>query len=178
MPGLGALPEIWLLGSSLFSAELAGLLGLPFAFAHHFSPRYTEPALDRYRQTFRPSAVCAAPRVMVAVAVVCAPNDEEAAWLSGSSALSILFLRTNRLAPVPSPEAAAQYPYTPQERAIVDAAVATHVVGGPATVRAGLEALLARTEADELMVTSRIFTYEARRRSLELVAGAWADGGR
>ncbi len=173
MPGLGVLPEIWLLGSSLFSAELAGLLGLPFAFAHHFSPRFTEPALDRYRQAFRPSAVCDAPHAMVAVAVVCAPTDEEAAWVAGSTALSTLFLRTNRLAPLPSPEAAAEYPYTPEERAIVDAAMATHVVGSPATVRSGLQGLLARTDADELMVTTRVFAAPARLRSFELVAAAW-----
>lgn len=175
IPGLGYLPEVWLLGSSLFSAELAGLLGLPFSFAHHFSPRYTEPALDRYRQAFRPSAVCEAPHAMVAVAVVCAPTDEEARWLAGSTALSTLFLRTNRLAPLPSPETAAGYAYTAEERAIVESVMATHVVGDPAFVRDGLDELVARTGADELMLTTRVHAAPARRRSFELVAGTWSD---
>ncbi|MGH9087593.1 MAG: LLM class flavin-dependent oxidoreductase [Acidimicrobiales bacterium] len=175
MPGVGYLPEVWLLGSSLFSAELAGLLGLPFSFAHHFNPRYTEPALDRYRQAFRPSAVCEAPHAMVAVAVVCAPAAAEAQWLAGSTALSTLFLRTNRLTPLPSPETAAGYAYTPQERELVDSVMATHVVGEPDAVRDGLDALVARTGADELMLTTRVHDPLARRRSFELVADAWRD---
>ena len=175
MPGRGYLPEVWLLGSSLFSAELAGLLGLAFAFAHHFSPRYTEPALDRYRQVFRPSAVCARPHAMVAVAVVCAPTDGEATWLAGSTALSTLFLRTNRLGPLPSPETAAEYRYTPEERALVDSVMASHVIGDAGAVREGLESLVDRTAADELMLTTRVHAYEARRRSFELVARAWGD---
>ncbi|MGH8979714.1 MAG: LLM class flavin-dependent oxidoreductase [Acidimicrobiales bacterium] len=173
MPGLGYLPELWLLGSSLFSAELAGLLGLPFSFAHHFSPAATEPALARYRETFRPSAVLGAPHAMVAVAVVCAPGAEEARWVAGPSALSSLMLRTNRLGPLPSPETAAAYPYTPEERALVADVTATHLVGGPEEVRAGLDALSARTGADELMVTTRVHSLEDRLRSFDLLATAW-----
>ncbi len=175
MPGLGYLPELWLLGSSLFSAELAGHLGLPFSFAHHFSPGATEPALARYRESFRPSSVLDAPYVMVAIAVVCAPSAQEARWVAGPSALSSLMLRANRLAPLPSPETAAAYPYTPEERAVVDQITATHVVGDPDDVRAGLDSLLAWTEADELMVTTRVHSLEDRLRSFALVAGAW-DG--
>ena len=173
MPGLGYLPELWLLGSSLFSAELAGLLGLPFSFAHHFNPRYTEPALERYRQAFRPSAVLSAPRAMVAVAVVCAPTDDEARWIAGPSALSTLRLRTNRQGPLPTPEEAAAYEYSPAEREIVDAATATHVVGDPAGVRSQLESLVERTAADELMVTTRAYAQTDRIRSFELVAATW-----
>ena len=182
MPGLGYMPELWLLGSSLFSAELAGLLGLPFSFAHHFSPRYTEPALERYRESFRPSSVCPAPHAMVAVAVVCAADDERARWVAGPSALSALHLRTNRLQPLPSPATAAAYPYTSEEWAIVEQVTATHVVGGPETVRGALEALVARTGADELMVTTRVHGHADRLRSFELLAEGWADrevpGGR
>ncbi len=173
MPGLGYLPEVWLLGSSLFSAQLAGLLGLPFSFAHHFSPRFTEPALERYRESFRPSAVLGSPRAMVAVAVVCAPSEEEARWVAGPALLSALQLRTNRFGPLPSPEAAAAYRYTPEERAVVEEVAATYVVGDPAAVRAGLDDLAARTGADELMVTTRVHGYADRLRSFELVAGAW-----
>lgn len=173
MPGLGYLPELWLLGSSLFSAELAGLLGLPFSFAHHFSPQATDPALARYRETFRPSAVLDAPHAMVAVAVVCAPSAEEARWVAGPSALSSLMLRTNRHGPLPSPETAAAYPYTPEERSIVDQVTATHVVGDPREVCAGLDALCARTGADELMVTTRVHALEDRVGSFELLAKAW-----
>jgi luciferase family oxidoreductase group 1 len=176
MPGPGYVPEIWLLGSSLFSAELAGLLGLPFSFAHHFSPRYTEPALERYRASFRPSALLAAPRAMVAVAVVCAPEDEQARYLAGPTGLSSLWLRTNRLAPLPTPETAAAYPYSDDERRVVAEVTATHVVGSPATVRRGLEALAEWTGADELMVTTRVHGLDDRLASLRLVAQAWGLG--
>ena len=131
MPGLGALPEVWLLGSSLFSANLAGALGLPFSFAHHFSPRYTEPAVAQYRAAFRPSLLLEAPRVMVAVGVVCAPDTGEADWLAGPARLSTLRLRTNRPTPLPSPEEADAYRYTEAERQLVDSAMASHVVGDP-----------------------------------------------
>ena len=172
-PGRGELPEVWILGSSLFGAQLAGMLGLPFAFAHHFSPRFTKPALEQYVQAFQPSQVLEAPRAMVGVAVVCAPSDEEARYLSGSSALSILQMRTNRLAPLPSPETAAAYPYAAVERAVVDEAMATHLIGSPDTVRAGLDELVAWTQADELIVTTRVHSYAARVRSFALLAQAW-----
>ncbi len=116
VPGRGYLPEIWLLGSSLFSAQLAGHLGLPFAFAYHFSPGPLDDAVRVYRERFEPSPVLDRPHLMVAVAVICAPSDEEARWLSGSSALSSLQLHTGRLGTLPSPEEAAAYPFTPAER--------------------------------------------------------------
>jgi luciferase family oxidoreductase group 1 len=177
VPGRGLLPEIWLLGSSTFSAQLAGLLGVPFSFAHHFSPRYTEPALDTYRESFRPSAVLDAPRTMVAVAVICAPTDEEARWLSGPSALSMVLLRTGRLRTLPTEEEAEAYPWTESERALAASISADHVIGSPETVRRGLAELAARTGADELMVSTRVHGFEARRRSLELLAGVWDPAG-
>ncbi|HLG68201.1 MAG TPA: LLM class flavin-dependent oxidoreductase [Acidimicrobiales bacterium] len=173
VPGQGNLPELWMLGSSVFGAHLAGLLGLPYAFAYHFSPQYLEPALARYRAAFRPSPMCAEPRVLVAVSVLCAPSPEEAAWLSGPSALATVWLRTGRPAPLPSPEQAARYDYSPSERALVDSVRATQLIGDPAMVVEGLAALQARTGADELMVTTRVFDAEDRVRSFELVAEAW-----
>jgi luciferase family oxidoreductase group 1 len=174
VPGRGYLPEVWLLGSSLFSAELAGVLGLPYSFAYHFAPRLLDEALARYRSCFETSVWLDRPRVMVAASVLCAPGNEEARWLSQSSALSILQLRTGRLGLFPSPEEGASYPYSPADRALVEDAMATHVIGDPGLVRAGLAELEARTEADEIIISTRAHSYEARSRSLELVAEAWA----
>ena len=112
VPGSGYLPEVWLLGSSLFSAQLAGMIGLPFSFAYHFAPKLLDAALETYRSNFRPSILHDEPRAMVAVTVLCAPTEDEARWLSGSSALSTLQLRTGRLGLLPSPEEAEAYPFT------------------------------------------------------------------
>ena len=173
MPGRGNLPEVWLLGSSVFGARLAGLLGLPYAFAYHFSPEYLEAAVDQYRSAFRPSALRAEPHLMVAVTVLCAPTDDEARWLAGPAGLATLFLRTNRLGPLPSPEEAAAYAYSAAERELVDAARVTHVIGDPTTCASELAALVERTAADELMITTRAFDLKDRIRSHELVAAAW-----
>jgi luciferase family oxidoreductase group 1 len=171
VPGRGYLPEIWLLGSSLFSAQLAGHLGLPFAFAYHFSPGPLDAAVEAYRQTFRASPVIEQPRVMVAVSVICAPSEEEARWQSGSSALSILQLHSGRLGPLPSPEEAETYQFSPAELDHVERVMATHVIGDPEQVAKGLTSLVDRTEADELIISTRLHDLAARRRSLELVAG-------
>jgi luciferase family oxidoreductase group 1 len=173
VPGAGYRPEIWLLGSSLFSAELAGRLGLPFSFAHHFMPQNTEPALARYRAAFRPSAVLDRPHAMVGVAVVCAPTDDEARYLAGPAALSMVQLRTGRFGPLPTPETAAAYRYSLAEQQLVDSTTASWIVGDPDAVRAGLDDLVARTDADELIVTSRVHGYDARTRSFELLAASW-----
>jgi luciferase family oxidoreductase group 1 len=161
---------MWLLGSSGYSAQVAGLLGLPFAFAHHFSAVNTLPALALYRQQFRPSATLAKPYAMVAAAVVCAESDERARWLAGPSGLSFLRLRSGRPGPLPSPEEAAAYPYTELDRAIIGDRQASHIIGSPETVRRGLEDLLAATDADELMITTTVFDPADRIRSFELVA--------
>ena len=149
VPGSGYLPEVWLLGSSLYSAQLAGMLGLPFSFAYHFAPKLLDAALETYRSNFRPSILHADPRAMVAVTVLCAPTRDEATWLSGSSALSILQLRTGRLGLLPSPEEAEGYQFTAGEMAIVDEATSSHLVGTPDDVLEGLVQLQRRTEADE-----------------------------
>jgi luciferase family oxidoreductase group 1 len=173
VPGSGYLPEVWLLGSSLYSAQLAGMLGLPFSFAYHFAPKLLDAALETYRANFRPSILHGEPRTMVAVTVLCAPTDDEARWLSGSSALSTLQLRSGRLGLLPSPEDADSYPFTPEERAIVEEATASHLIGEPEAVRQGLVQLQRRTQADELMISTRVHSYEARLRSLALVARSW-----
>ena len=173
MPGRGYLPEVWLLGSSTFSAQLAGLLGLPFSFAFHFAPALVDQAVDLYRSTFRPTGLLERPRVMVAASVLCADTDEEARWLAGPSALTVLQLRTGRLGPVVSPEEAAAYPYTDRERAVVAEATAEHAIGDPDTVHGRLAALVERTGADELMLSTRAHSVEARARSLTLVAERW-----
>jgi luciferase family oxidoreductase group 1 len=170
VPGAGAKPDVWLLGSSDYSAQVAALLGLPFAFAHHFSPANTLPALALYRRQFQPSATLDRPHAMIGVSVTCAPTDDEALRLAAPAALSFLRVRTGRPSTLPSPEETAAYNYTPEERAFVDNRIATQVIGSPATVRDQLTALLDDTDADELMITTTTFDPANRTRSFELVA--------
>ena len=170
VPGRGYQPAMWLLGSSGYSAQVAGLLGLPFAFAHHFSPANTLPALALYREHFRPSEALDRPYAMVAAAVVCADTDDRARWLAGSGALSFLKLRSGRPGPVPSPQEAEDYQYTDLERAYILDRQDTQIIGAPETVRRGLTELLKATAADELMLTTMVFDPADRLRSFELVA--------
>ena len=174
IPGRGYLPQVWLLGSSTFSAQLAGLLGLPFSFAFHFAPDLVDQAIALYRSNFRPTGLLAEPYVMVAASVLCADSDDEARWLSGPSALTVLQLRSGKLTSVVSPDEAAAYPYTDEERALIEAATASHIVGDPVTVQAGLDALVARTGADEVMLSTRAHSFDVRARSLTLVAERFA----
>ena len=173
VPGLGDMPAIWLLGSSGYSAQLAGMLGLPFSFAHHFSPRNTIPALALYREAFRPSDVLSEPHAMVAVAVVCAADDERARWLAGPARLSMARLRAGRPTRLPSPEEAAAHDFSAAEEASVSPLTGSAAIGGPQTVRAKLDRLIADTEADELMITTMVHDHADRVRSYELVAGAF-----
>jgi luciferase family oxidoreductase group 1 len=175
-PGRGYLPEMWLLGSSTFSAQLAGILGLSFSFAYHFAPQQLDAALAMYRESFQPSILLSEPHVMVAVSVVCAPNEAEALWRSGSSALSIVQLRTGRPGLLPSPEEAAAYEFSPIEREIAAEAMSTHLIGDPETVVKGLAHLHRRTSADEIMISTRLHSLEARIESHALVAAAWGSG--
>jgi luciferase family oxidoreductase group 1 len=175
-PGHGDMPAIWLLGSSGYSAQLAGLLGLPFSFAHHFSSANTEPALALYRQNFRPSQWLEQPYAMVAVAAICADTDERAQWLSGPAALSFLQLRAGRPQPLATPEEAAAYPYAGLDREMARQRFADQAIGSPDTVSRQLAALLQRTGADELMLTAQVYDIDDRRRSLELIAEKVAGG--
>jgi luciferase family oxidoreductase group 1 len=169
-PGLGYRPTVWLLGSSDYSAQAAGMLGLPFSFAHHFAAGNTLPALAAYREAFRPSQHLDEPHVMLGVSVMCAESDEEARWLAGPGALAFVRLRSGRPGRYPTPEEAAAYNFTPQEREIVKAWTGSHVVGSPETVRRRLAELVARTDADELMITTMTHGPAARLRSYQLVA--------
>jgi luciferase family oxidoreductase group 1 len=171
VPGLGDMPEIWLLGSSGYSAQLAGILGMRFSFAHHFSPRNTLPALELYRRHFRPSEHLAEPCAMVAVAVIAAEDDERARWLAGPSRLSMARLRSGRPTRFPTPEEAAANPLSPAERSSIGSLSGSAVIGGPETVRAGLEDLIGQTAADEVMITTMVHDPADRIRSYEIVAG-------
>ena len=175
-PGQGDMPAIWLLGSSGFSAQLAGLLGLPFSFAHHFSSANTVPALALYRQSFRPSPWLERPYAMVAVSAICADTDERAQWLSGPAALSFLRLRAGAPEPLASPEEAAAYPYSDFEREFAQERFTGQAIGSPETVRGQLAGLLERTGADELMLTALVYDIEDRIHSLELIAEKVAGG--
>jgi luciferase family oxidoreductase group 1 len=171
VPARGYLPEVWILGSSDYGAQLAGLLGLPFSFAYHFAPDNLAVALERYRAAFRPSAAFQRPHVMVAASVLVAESDEEADWLAGPARLNVLRIRTNRRAPLPTPEEAAAYPYSDAERAALALWTASHVVGSPTTARAQLADLLERTGADELMIATSAHGFGDRERSLSLLVG-------
>jgi luciferase family oxidoreductase group 1 len=175
-PGRGDMPAVWLLGSSGFSAQLAGLLGLPFSFAHHFSAANTVPGLALYRQHFRPSRWLRRPYAMIAVSAICADTDERAHWLSGPAALSFLRLRTGKPQPLATPQEAADYPYSEMEREFVGERFAAQAVGSPDTVRRQLQGLLDRTSADELMLTTLVYDIGDRIRPFELIAEKVAGG--
>ncbi|MEV7957786.1 LLM class flavin-dependent oxidoreductase [Streptomyces sp. NPDC088252] len=166
-------PPIWLLGSSGFSARLAGVLGLPFAFAHHFSAQNTVPALDLYRESFRPSAVLDAPYALIGVSALAADDAREARRQVLSGALSMVRLRTGRPGLVPTPEEAEAYAFSPMEQEFVDSWLVNIVQGTADEVRTGLDDLAKRTGADELMITANAHGGEARLRSYELIADAY-----
>ena len=167
---LGYSPALWLLGSSDYSAHVAGVLGLPFSFAHHFASGGTDAAVAAYRASFRPSEDLAEPYVMLGVNVVCAATDEHARWLAGSGQLAFVRLRSGRPGRLPSPEEAAAHEYGALELEIGRSWTSSHVVGGPERVREQLLALAERTSADELMITTMVHSHAERLRSYELVA--------
>jgi luciferase family oxidoreductase group 1 len=170
IPALGNRPKIWLLGSGGFSAQLAGVLGLPFSFAHHFSSANTLPALALYRQHFRPSEYLDKPYAMVSVNAICADTDERAEYLAGPAMLSFLRMHTGRAQLLASPEEAARYPYTPQELELAQSRFEGQALGSPQTVARQLAELRERTGADELMLTTQVYGIEDRIRSFELIA--------
>jgi luciferase family oxidoreductase group 1 len=169
-PGAGDMPALWLLGSSGYSAQLAGMLGLPFSFAHHFSAANTLPALQMYREHFRPSQWLERPYAMVAVNTICADTDEGARWLAGPAVLSFMRLRTGHLQPLATPEEAAAYPYTPEEREMAWSRFDQQAIGSPDTVRSQLSGLLERTQANEMMLTTMVYDIGDRIRSFELIS--------
>jgi luciferase family oxidoreductase group 1 len=170
VPARGNQPAIWLLGSSDYSARLAGLLGLPFSFAHHFASANTLRALDVYRSSFRPSDGLAAPYVLLGVAVLCADSHERATYLSKPGDLAFLRLRSGRPGPFPTPEEAAAFHPTPHEKEIIRSWSGSRIVGDPDSVGAELADLVRRTAADELMVTTMVHGHDDRVHSFRLLA--------
>ncbi len=167
------LPPIWLLGSSGYSAKAAGEMGLGYAFAAHFSPTDPVPAIRAYNEGFEPSPAFERPSAILAVAVVCAETDGRARELASSMELAWVKMRSGRPGPLPSPEEAMGYPYTPAERRLAEAYSSMQVVGDPQNVRARIEDLAGRTGADEIMVTTNVFDHAERLRSYELLAEAF-----
>jgi luciferase family oxidoreductase group 1 len=172
VPGEGTQVPIWILGSSLFGAQLAGLLGLPFAFASHFAPAELDRALALYRQTFRPSEQLDRPYVMVGLNVTAADTEAEAKRLFSSVQLAFVNLRTGRPGQLLPPVENMDERLEPEAKAMLAQALSCSVMGSPETVRAGLGAFIARTGADELMVTAQIFDHAARVHSFEIAARA------
>lgn len=171
IPGEGLNIPIWLLGSSDFSAMLAAQLGLPFAFAGHFSPTFTVPAMNLYRSNFKPSAVLDKPYGMVAVNVIAADTDEEAAYLATSmQQLFLSFIRNTR-GPLPAPVRDMDKIWSEQEKAALQQQLGSSIIGGPETVYTKLKQFIEATGADEIMVAAHIFDHKARLRSYEIVAG-------
>jgi luciferase family oxidoreductase group 1 len=178
IPGAGLEVPIWILGSSLFGAQLAAYLGLPFAFASHFAPAMMMEAVEIYRARFRPSAQLSAPNVMLGITVVAADSDAEGRFLFSSLQQSMLNNRTGRRGRVPPPIADFEARLDPYARAILEDGLSCAVFGGPETVRRGLDDFVRRTGADELMVTANIFDHEKRKRSFEIVAEAHGAMGK
>ncbi len=170
MPSDVALPPIWLLGSSGYSARAAGQMGLGYAFAAHFSPADPAPAMLAYRKSFEPSESFELPSAILAVAVTCGETYGHAEELASSMELAWVRMRSGNPGPLPSPEEAMVYPYTPAERRLADAYRSMQVVGDPRAVRARIEELAEHTAADEVMVTTNVYDHAERLRSYKRLA--------
>jgi luciferase family oxidoreductase group 1 len=181
MPSDVALPPIYLLGSSGYSAQLAAHVGAGFSFAHHFSDFDPVMPMTTYREQFKPSATLAKPLAILAVHVVCADSDAEADRLASSADLNFARRRQGHFLPIPSPEEAAAHDYSPTDRAWIAENRARLVVGGKDKVLAHVKPLIEATKADELMITSMIYDHAARKHCYELMAEAFglkpAGGG-
>ncbi|MEG1040521.1 MAG: LLM class flavin-dependent oxidoreductase [Pseudomonas sp.] len=170
VPGYGTEVPIWLLGSSLFSAQLAGMRGLPYAFASHFAPRYMHEAIRIYRDHFQPSAVLDKPYVMLGVPLVAADSDERANYLATSVYQRILALMRGQSLVQRPPVESMDGLWLPHEREAVGSFLGLAMVGGPEKIRAKLEVLLEQTQADELIFTCDLYEHADRIRSYELLA--------
>jgi luciferase family oxidoreductase group 1 len=173
IPGKGLDIPIWLLGSSSYSAQLAGHLGLPFAFAGQFSPDYMLNALHLYRQTFQPSATLAAPYAMVGVNIFAAETDEEAHHLATSQQQMHLGLVRGTPGKLPPPVENMDDAWLPHERISVESMLRASIIGNAAAVDEKLRAFLETTQADEIIINSMIFDHAKRIRSYEIVADVW-----
>jgi len=176
VPGAGSRVPVWILGSSLFGAQVAAALGLPFAFASHFAPALMTQAIDLYRRGFRPSADLERPYLMLGFNVFAAADDAQARLLATSIQQSFVSLRSGHPIVLPPPLEGYEKTLPPAAKALLGDALSASAVGSPATVRAALAAFIERTQPDELMLTSQIFDHAARLHSYEIVAGLHADG--
>jgi luciferase family oxidoreductase group 1 len=170
IPGEGQDVEVWVLGSSLYGAQLAAMLGLPYAFASHFAPAELDHALAIYRERFQPSGRLQKPYVMLGLNVSAAATDAEARFLFSSLQQAFVNLRSGRPGKLPPPVEGFEAAIDPLAKAMLDQALSCAVVGSPETVGKGVAAFARRTGADELMVTAQIFDHEARKRSYEILA--------
>lgn len=170
VPGSGTEVPIWILGSSLFGAQLAAELGLPYGFASHFAPQALDMALEVYRARFKPSAQQDKPYALVGVNIVAAPTDEEARFLFTSKQMSFADMFRGEREPMRPPIEDIETYWTEQEKAQAMQMLACSIVGGPDTVRKGIAQLLERTGADELMIVSDTFDPALRLRSFEIIA--------
>lgn len=168
-PGFGANVELWMLGSSLFGAQLAARLGLPYAFASHFAPTHLDAALAVYRRDFQPSEALERPHVMAAMTVFVAETAEEAALIASSQEQSFVRLRTGNPGRLPPPVPGYRDSLPPQARAILDHIGEASAIGTPEQAKAKIEAFVARTGADEIMLSGATHDPAARARSLELL---------
>jgi luciferase family oxidoreductase group 1 len=170
VPGTGLQVPIWILGSSLFGAQLAAMLGLPYAFASHFAPQQMMQAIELYRAMFKPSAQLSKPHVMLGFNVFAADTDEEAEFLATSAQQSFINLRTGRPSRLPPPVKDYAKHIGSHGQAILDQVLACSAIGSPDTVAEKLEAFIDHTKADELMITSNMFSHAARLHSYEITA--------
>jgi luciferase family oxidoreductase group 1 len=171
-PGAGADVKLWILGSSLFGAQLAAALGLPYAFASHFAPGLLDEAADVYRRNFRPSAVLDKPHLMLGFNVFAADTDDEAEYLATSQQQAFVAIRTGKGIQLPPPVRGYRESLGGQGNAMLEQVLSASAIGGPEKVREQLAAFIARTNADELMLTSAMFDHHARRKSLTIAAEA------
>ncbi|MGQ2907500.1 MAG: LLM class flavin-dependent oxidoreductase [Aliihoeflea sp.] len=170
VPGEGTNVPVWVLGSSLYGAQLAAALGLPYAFASHFAPAELDHALEVYRTRFEPSEYLDKPYVMAGLNVVAAPSDEEARYLFSSLQQAFVNLRSGRPGKLPKPVEGFEQQIDPMAKAMLDQALTCAIVGSPQRIDQGLDAFIARTGADELMVTAQIHDHAARVRSFQILA--------
>ncbi len=169
-PGVGTQVPIWILGSSLFGAQVAAALGLPFAFASHFAPAMMMQALEVYRARFQPSEQLDRPYVMLGFNVFAADSERQARFLSTSMQQAFVNLRSGRPTQLPPPVEGYDEQLPPPAKALLADVLSCTAVGSPQTVRAALAAFIARTKADELMITSQMFDHQARLRCYEITA--------
>jgi luciferase family oxidoreductase group 1 len=170
VPGTGLKVPVWILGSSLFGAQLAAALGLPYAFASHFAPAQMMQAISLYRATFKPSAQLATPYVMLGYNVFAADTDDEARLLASSMQQAFVSIRTGRPTRLQPPVEGYLSSIGPQERALLDQVLPYSAIGSAESIAKSLKEFIVQTGADELMITSQIFDHAARLRSYEITA--------